>query len=58
MADEARYSLRLDRELLDKVAYIAGTEERSINSQIVILLRKYVNEYEDKNGSISFKGNK
>ena len=55
MADEARYSLRLDRELLDKVAYIAGTEERSINSQIVILLRKFVCDYESKYGSIGFK---
>ena len=45
-------SIRIEEEMLNKIAYIADYEGRSANSQILILIRDSVLEYEKKHGEI------
>ena len=45
-------SIRIDDEMLDKLHYIADYDGRSANSQILILIRKCVEDFEDANGEI------
>lgn len=45
-------SIRIDEELLHKIHIVADSECRSANSQILILIRKAVEEYEEKHGEI------
>ena len=46
------YSLRIDSELLDKLHVVADYEGRSANGQILVLIRRCVEAYEQKNGPI------
>ena len=48
-------SIRIDEELLHKLHVVADYEGRSANSQILILIRKCVEEYEAKQGKIEYK---
>lgn len=48
----SQYNLRIDRTLLDKIAYVAGAEERSINGEILVLIKKRVAEFERDLGPI------
>lgn len=45
-------SIRIEEEMLDKIAYIADYEGRSINSQVLILIREHIKSFEDANGAI------
>ena len=45
-------SIRIEEEMLDKIAYIADYEGRSANSEILILIRNAIEEYEQKHGII------
>lgn len=45
-------SIRFDHDTLEKIRYIAAQELRSVNSQILILLRHCVEEYEATHGPI------
>ncbi len=45
-------SIRIEQEMLDKIAYIADYEGRSINSHILVLIRNSINEFENTNGTI------
>jgi len=45
-------SIRIDSEMLDKLHVVADYEGRSANSQILILIRKSIEEYEAKFGPI------
>ena len=47
-------SIRIDTEMLDKLHYIADYEGRSANSQILILIRDCIEQYEEKHGKIEF----
>ena len=47
-------SIRIEEEMLDKIAYIADYEGRSANSQILILIRDCIEDYEKKHGPITF----
>ena len=49
------FSLRIDSEMLDKLHYIADYEGRSANGQIIVLIRKLIEEYEAEHGEITFK---
>lgn len=49
---EKGFALRLDNELLDKLFIVAEYEGRSANSQIMVLVRQCVEEYEEKHGKI------
>ena len=45
-------SIRIDEKMLDKLHVVADYEGRSANSQILILIRDCVEEYEQKHGEI------
>ena len=46
-------SIRIDEEMLDKLHYVADYEGRSANSQILILIRDLIENYEKKHGEIN-----
>ena len=46
------FSIRIDQELLDKLHCLADYEARSANSQVIILIRHAVSDYESKHGKI------
>ena len=48
-------SIRIDEELLHKLHVVADYEGRSANSQILILIRKCIQEYEAREGEIELK---
>ncbi len=45
-------SIRIDEEMLDKLHCVADYEGRSANSQILILIRDCIEQYEEKHGKI------
>ncbi len=45
-------SIRIDEEMLDKIHVIADYEGRSANSQILILIRDCIEQYENRHGEI------
>ena len=45
-------SIRIDEEMLNKLHVVSDYEGRSANSQILVLIRKCVEEYEEKHGKI------
>jgi len=45
-------SIRIDNDVLDKLRYVAAYEGRSINSQIVYLIRDCIVKYEKEHGAI------
>ena len=45
-------SIRIEPELLDKLHIVADYEGRSANSQILILIRRCVEQYEKGHGEI------
>ena len=49
-------SIRIEQEMLDKLHVVADYEGRSANSQILILIRDCVEEYECKHGKIPLGG--
>lgn len=48
-------SIRIDEEMLNKLHVVADYEGRSANSQILILIRNSIEEYEAKHGKIGSK---
>ena len=42
------FTLRLDEDTHEKIAKIAEEEDRSLNSQITYLIKKYIKEKEEK----------
>ena len=46
-------SIRIEQEMLDKIAYIADYEGRSINSQVLVLIRDNIKAFENEHGTIS-----
>ena len=45
-------SIRIEEETLDKFHVIADYEGRSANSQILVLIRDLIEQYEAKHGEI------
>jgi len=45
-------SIRIEEEMLDKIAYIADYEGRSVNSQVLVLIRQHIKAFEEANGPI------
>lgn len=45
-------SIRIEEEMLNKIAYIADYEGRSVNSQVLVLIRENIKSFEQTNGSI------
>ena len=46
-------SIRIEEEMLEKLAYVADYEGRSVNSHILVLIRDSIKRFEDKNGEIT-----
>lgn len=44
--------LRLNDEMYEKIRFLAYKEHRSVNAQIEYALQKYIDEFEQSNGSI------
>ena len=54
---QAKYTLRIDAQLLRALRYIAEYEGRSANREIEVLIKRYIAEFEKKNGKIGkFRG--
>ena len=47
--------IEIDPDLHSKLKYIAKYEDRSINGQVLYLIRKSIREFEEKNGEIEIK---
>ncbi|MBR6793090.1 MAG: Arc family DNA-binding protein [Clostridia bacterium] len=45
-------SIRIEEEMLNKIAYIADYEGRSVNSQVLVLIRESIKAFEAVNGTI------
>ena len=45
-------SIRIEEEMLNKLAYVADYEGRSINSQVLVLIRQNIKAFEEANGVI------
>lgn len=48
-------SIRIDEEMLNKLHVVADYEGRSANSEILILIRDAIEQYEEKHGKIDLK---
>lgn len=46
-------SIRIEEEMLEKIGYVADYEGRSVNSHVLVLIRKAIQEFEKENGKIS-----
>jgi len=45
-------SIRIEEEMLNKISHIADYEGRSVNSQVLVLIRENIKAFEDTNGAI------
>ncbi len=45
-------SIRIEEEMLNKISFIADYEGRSVNSQVLVLIRENIKAFEDENGTI------
>lgn len=45
-------SIRIEEEMLEKLSFVADYEGRSINSHILVLIRRDIQEFEQKHGKI------
>ena len=48
-----RYTLRMPKEYLQKIRYIAEENGRSANKEIELMVKQRIKEYEQKNGHIN-----
>lgn len=48
-----RYTLRMPKEYLQKIRYIAEENGRSANKEIELMIKQRIKEYEQKNGLIN-----
>ena len=48
-------TIRIDEEMLHKIHIVADYEGRSANSQILILIRDCIEDYEEKHGKIELR---
>ena len=45
-------SIRIEEEMLHKISYVAEYEGRSVNSQVLVLIRESIKAFEEANGKI------
>ncbi len=45
-------SIRIEEEMLQKLAYVADYEGRSINSHVLVLIRQSIQNFEESHGKI------
>ena len=46
-------SIRFEEEMLEKIGYIAEYEGRSVNSQVLVLVRDCIKRFEQEHGPIT-----
>lgn len=46
-------SIRIEKEMLDKIGYVAEYEGRSVNSHILVLIRENIRAFEEVHGTIA-----
>lgn len=46
------FGFRTQRDILDKLSYIAEYNGRSANKELEMLLKKYITQFEDEHGEI------
>ncbi|MBC5648945.1 Arc family DNA-binding protein [Christensenella sp. NSJ-35] len=51
----ATYTLRLPRNLLEQLHYVADYEGRSANMEIIQLIKRHIAEFEQNHGEIKIK---
>ena len=49
-------SIRIDEKMLDKLHVVAAYEGRSVNSEVLILIREAIEKYEGQHGEIKIGG--
>lgn len=49
----AKFTVRLDFELLKKFQFVADYNARSANGEITILMKKHISEFEKNHGKIT-----
>lgn len=52
--DKAKFTLRIDAELLKKFRFVADYNARSANRELEVLMKKHIAEFEEENGKITF----
>ena len=50
--NKARFTLRVDAELLDKLGYVAEYEGRTKNRELEQLIKRRIREFEEEHGEI------
>lgn len=45
-------SIRIEEEMLNKLGFVADYEGRSVNSQILVLVRESIQAFENEHGKI------
>ena len=50
--DEKHFGLRVDSDTLTKFRLASDYEGRSANAQLVIMMREFIRQYEEKAGKI------
>ncbi len=45
-------SIRIEEEMLKKIAYVADYEGRSVNSHVLVLIRENIKKFEAEHGEI------
>ena len=45
-------SIRCEEEMLEKIGYVAEYEGRSVNSQVLVLVRECIKQFEKEHGPI------
>jgi hypothetical protein len=45
-------SIRIEEEMLNKIAYVADYEGRSVNSHVLVLIRENIKVFEEGHGEI------
>ncbi|MBE6793458.1 MAG: hypothetical protein E7532_00770 [Ruminococcaceae bacterium] len=56
--DNKHLGIEIEPELHAKIKYIAKYEDRSINGQVLYLIRQCIRNFEDTNGIIEIESNK
>ncbi len=46
-------SIRIEQEMLNKIAHIADYEGRSVNSHVLVLIRENIKAFEAEHGEIT-----
>lgn len=51
----AKFTVRIDSELLKKFRYVAEYNARSANREIEVLIKQHIQEFEQTHGKIEFE---